>query len=145
MLDALGPGGEAQLRVRVAGALAAELDVALVASLFEKRAAGLYHNTAAILDGKRGYLGKYRKMHIPDDPGFYEKFYFTPGDLGFEQRLAEVERETSPWVMAGQFAVQHVLRPAETRDWLIRMLQVHQARASGGVGRHLLQSWPCYL
>ena len=68
-----------------------------------------------------------------------------PGDPGFEQRLAEVERETSPWVMAGQFSVQHVLRPAETRDWLIRMLQVHQARASGGVGRHLLQSWPCYL
>jgi len=66
------------------GALAAELDIALVASLFEKRAAGLYHNTAAILDGKRGYLGKYRKMHIPDDPRYYEKYYFTPGDLGYK-------------------------------------------------------------
>jgi N-carbamoylputrescine amidase len=66
------------------GVLAAELDVALVASLFEKRAAGLYHNTAAILDGKRGYLGKYRKMHIPDDPRYYEKYYFTPGDLGYK-------------------------------------------------------------
>lgn len=65
-------------------ALAAEYDLALIISLFEKRAEGLYHNTAAILDGKRGYVGKYRKMHIPDDPLFYEKFYFTPGDLGFK-------------------------------------------------------------
>ena len=63
--------------------LAAELDVVIVASLFEKRARGLYHNTAAVLDGKTGYLGKYRKMHIPDDPLFYEKYYFAPGDLGF--------------------------------------------------------------
>jgi N-carbamoylputrescine amidase len=65
-------------------ALAAELDVTIVASLFERRAPGLYHNTAAVLDGARGYVGKYRKMHIPDDPRFYEKFYFTPGDLGFK-------------------------------------------------------------
>jgi N-carbamoylputrescine amidase len=63
--------------------LAAELDVTVVASLFERRAAGIFHNTAAVIDGKRGYLGKYRKMHIPDDPRYYEKFYFTPGDLGF--------------------------------------------------------------
>ena len=55
----------------------------IVASLFEKRAEGLYHNTAAILDADGRYLGKYRKMHIPDDPQFHEKFYFTPGDLGF--------------------------------------------------------------
>jgi N-carbamoylputrescine amidase len=65
------------------GALAAELEVVLVASLFEKRAEGLYHNTAAIIDADGRYLGKYRKMHIPDDPQYYEKFYFTPGDLGF--------------------------------------------------------------
>ena len=65
------------------GALAAELDLVLVTSLFEKRATGLYHNTAVVLDGKLGIVGKYRKMHIPDDPGFYEKFYFTPGDMGF--------------------------------------------------------------
>ena len=64
-------------------ALARELGVTVIASLFERRARGLYHNTAAVLDGARGYLGMYRKMHIPDDPGFYEKFYFTPGDLGF--------------------------------------------------------------
>jgi N-carbamoylputrescine amidase len=64
--------------------LAAELDATLVLSLFERRAAGVYHNTAAVLDGKRGYLGKYRKMHIPDDPRYYEKFYFAPGDLGFK-------------------------------------------------------------
>jgi N-carbamoylputrescine amidase len=64
--------------------LAAELDVTVVASLFERRAAGIFHNTAAVIDGKRGYLGKYRKMHIPDDPRYYEKFYFTPGDLGFK-------------------------------------------------------------
>lgn len=64
-------------------ALARELGVVIVASLFEKRAEGLYHNTAAIIDADGSYLGKYRKMHIPDDPQFYEKFYFTPGDLGF--------------------------------------------------------------
>jgi N-carbamoylputrescine amidase len=63
--------------------LAAELGVVIVASLFEKRAAGLYHNTAAIIDADGAFLGKYRKMHIPDDPLYYEKFYFTPGDLGF--------------------------------------------------------------
>jgi N-carbamoylputrescine amidase len=64
-------------------ALAAELGIVIVASLFEKRAEGLYHNTAAIIDADGRYLGKYRKMHIPDDPQYYEKFYFTPGDLGF--------------------------------------------------------------
>jgi N-carbamoylputrescine amidase len=65
------------------GALAKELGVVIVASLFEKRAEGLYHNTAAVLDADGTYLGKYRKMHIPDDPQFYEKFYFAPGDTGF--------------------------------------------------------------
>ncbi len=64
--------------------LARELEVVIVASLFEKRARGLYHNTAVVLDADGSYLGKYRKMHIPDDPGFYEKFYFTPGDLGYK-------------------------------------------------------------
>ena len=63
--------------------VAAELEVVIVASLFERRSAGLYHNTAAVIDADGRYLGKYRKMHIPDDPLFYEKFYFTPGDLGF--------------------------------------------------------------
>ena len=66
------------------GELAKSLDVVIVASLFEKRAAGLYHNTAVVLDSDGSIAGKYRKMHIPDDPGFYEKFYFTPGDMGFE-------------------------------------------------------------
>jgi N-carbamoylputrescine amidase len=65
------------------GALAAELGIVIVASLFEKRAEGLYHNTAAIIDADGKFLGKYRKMHIPDDPQYHEKFYFTPGDLGF--------------------------------------------------------------
>lgn len=64
-------------------AVAAELGVVIVASLFEKRAEGLYHNTAAVIDADGRYLGKYRKMHIPDDPQYYEKFYFAPGDLGF--------------------------------------------------------------
>ena len=63
--------------------LAAELEVVIVASLFEKRAPGLYHNTAVVLERDGSIVGTYRKMHIPDDPGFYEKFYFTPGDLGF--------------------------------------------------------------
>lgn len=66
------------------GALAKELGVVLVLSLFEKRAAGLYHNTAVVLEKDGTIAGKYRKMHIPDDPAYYEKFYFTPGDLGFE-------------------------------------------------------------
>src|SRR3984893_15148357 len=65
------------------GDLARELRVVIVASLFEKRSAGLYHNTAVVIDADGKVLGKYRKMHIPDDPLFYEKFYFTPGDLGF--------------------------------------------------------------
>ena len=66
------------------GALAAELQVVIIASLFEKRTQGIYHNTTAVLDADGSYLGKYRKMHIPDDPAFYEKFYFTPGDLGYK-------------------------------------------------------------
>jgi N-carbamoylputrescine amidase len=64
--------------------LAKQLNVVIIASLFEKRAEGLYHNTTAVLDADGTYLGKYRKMHIPDDPGYYEKFYFTPGDLGYK-------------------------------------------------------------
>ena len=73
--------------------LAAELQVVVVASLFERRTAGLYHNTCVVIDADGSYLGKYRKMHIPDDPQFYEKFYFTPGDLGFrcfQTRYAKV-------------------------------------------------------
>ena len=65
------------------GKLATELGIVIVCSLFEKRAVGLYHNTAVVLDTDGSIAGKYRKMHIPDDPGYYEKFYFTPGDLGF--------------------------------------------------------------
>ena len=64
--------------------IAKQNNIVLVTSLFEKRAAGLYHNTAVVFDKDGSIAGKYRKMHIPDDPGFYEKFYFTPGDLGFE-------------------------------------------------------------
>jgi N-carbamoylputrescine amidase len=64
--------------------VARELNVVIIASLFEKRAEGLYHNTTAVIDADGTYLGKYRKMHIPDDPAFYEKFYFTPGDLGYK-------------------------------------------------------------
>jgi len=68
----------------VLGAVAKELGVVIIASLFEKRAQGIYHNTTAVLDADGAYLGKYRKMHIPDDPAYYEKFYFTPGDLGYK-------------------------------------------------------------
>ena len=64
--------------------IAKEKNVVIIASLFEKRSSGLYHNTTAVIDADGKYLGKYRKMHIPDDPGFYEKFYFTPGDLGYK-------------------------------------------------------------
>ena len=66
------------------GALAKELQVVIVTSLFERHAPGLYHNTAVVLEKDGTIAGKYRKMHIPDDPGYYEKFYFTPGDLGFQ-------------------------------------------------------------
>ena len=64
--------------------VAKELGIVIIASLFEKRAQGIYHNTTAVLDADGSYLGKYRKMHIPDDPAYYEKFYFTPGDLGYK-------------------------------------------------------------
>lgn len=64
--------------------LAAELGIVIIASLFEKRTQGIYHNTTAVLDADGSYLGKYRKMHIPDDPSYFEKFYFTPGDLGYK-------------------------------------------------------------
>lgn len=72
-----GPGTQAL------GDLARELDIVIVASLFEKRGVGLHHNTAVVIERNGAIAGKYRKMHIPDDPGYYEKFYFTPGDLGF--------------------------------------------------------------
>lgn len=74
------------------GALAKELGIVLVLSLFEKRAPGLYHNTAVVLEKDGTIAGKYRKMHIPDDPAYYEKFYFTPGDLGFEPINTSVGR-----------------------------------------------------
>jgi N-carbamoylputrescine amidase len=73
-----GPSSDALSKV------AKELGVVIIASLFEKRAQGLYHNTTAVLDADGSYLGKYRKMHIPDDPAYFEKFYFTPGDLGYK-------------------------------------------------------------
>ena len=66
------------------GTLARQFGVVIVTSLFERRAAGLYHNTAVVIEKDGSIAGKYRKMHIPDDPAYYEKFYFTPGDLGFE-------------------------------------------------------------
>lgn len=72
-----GPSTEALSKV------AKDAGVVIIASLFEKRTEGLYHNTTAVLDADGTYIGKYRKMHIPDDPAFYEKFYFTPGDLGY--------------------------------------------------------------
>ncbi|MDX2246443.1 MAG: carbon-nitrogen hydrolase [Bacteroidia bacterium] len=69
--------------VKVFQKVAKQLKVVIIASLFERRAQGLYHNTVAVIDADGSYLGKYRKNHIPDDPGYYEKFYFTPGDTGY--------------------------------------------------------------
>ena len=74
------PGATTELLEAVAG----ELGIVIIAALFERRASGVYHNTAAVIDADGRYLGKYRKMHIPQDPGFEEKFYFTPGDLGYK-------------------------------------------------------------
>ena len=64
--------------------LAGELGVVIISPLFEKRTEGIYHNTAVVIDADGSIVGSYRKMHIPDDPGYYEKFYFAPGDLGFK-------------------------------------------------------------
>jgi len=75
---------ESSPTIQKLGELASELKIVLIASLFEKRAPGIYHNTAVVFDADGSYLGKYRKMHIPDDPHYYEKFYFTPGDLGYK-------------------------------------------------------------
>uniref|UniRef100_Q3AS20 Carbon-nitrogen hydrolase family protein n=1 Tax=Chlorobium chlorochromatii (strain CaD3) TaxID=340177 RepID=Q3AS20_CHLCH len=87
--EAYEPFGEAEAipdgaTTRLMQELAAELGVVIIASLFERRARGLHHNTAVVIDADGSYLGMYRKMHIPDDPGFYEKFYFTPSDLGYK-------------------------------------------------------------
>ncbi len=76
--------------VKYWSSVAKDNSVVLVTSLFEKRTAGLYHNTAVVFESDGSVAGKYRKMHIPDDPGFYEKFYFTPGDLGFEPIVTSV-------------------------------------------------------
>ncbi len=89
--------------------LAAKHGVTVVLSLFERRAAGLYHNTAAIVDGDKGVVGSYRKMHIPDDPRYYEKFYFAPGDLGFRSfadrgRQSRRARVLGPVVPGGRAA-----------------------------------------
>jgi len=81
LAEAIHPGSGTVARLST---LAAELEVVIVAALFEQRAVGLYHNTAVVLDADGTFLGKYRKMHIPDDPGYYEKFYFAPGDLGYQ-------------------------------------------------------------
>jgi N-carbamoylputrescine amidase len=83
------PGPSTEVLSKIAG----NLSVVVIASLFEKRAQGIYHNTTAVINADGTYLGKYRKMHIPDDPSYYEKFYFTPGDLGyrvFKTRFANV-------------------------------------------------------
>ncbi len=74
------------------GSLAKRLGIVIVTSLFERRASGLYHNTAVVIERDGTIAGKYRKMHIPDDPGYYEKFYFTPGDLGFKPIQTSVGR-----------------------------------------------------
>jgi N-carbamoylputrescine amidase len=84
------PEGETTLKLQEA---AIRNQIVIIASLFEKRAQGIYHNTVAVIDADGDYLGKYRKSHIPDDPGYYEKFYFTPGDTGykvFETKFAKI-------------------------------------------------------
>ena len=78
------PVNENSPTIRELSKTAKDKNVVIIASLFEKRAEGIYHNTVAVIDADGKYLGKYRKMHIPDDPQFYEKFYFTPGDLGYK-------------------------------------------------------------
>lgn len=87
------PVSEKSATVKTLSAIAKKYKVVIVASLFEMRARGMYHNTAVVIDADGKYLGKYRKMHVPDDPQFYEKFYFSPGDLGyrvFKTRYADI-------------------------------------------------------
>jgi N-carbamoylputrescine amidase len=84
--------GESSPTIRELGELAQALGIVIIAGLFEKRASGLYHNTTVVLDADGSYLGKYRKMHIPNDPGYYEKFYFTPGDLGYRVFRSKVAK-----------------------------------------------------
>ena len=89
--------------------LAAELRIVVIASLFERRAAGVYHNTVAVIDADGSLAGLYRKMHIPDDPLYFEKFYFTPGDLGFrtfDTRYGKRGRSTRPHRRPGPATVR---------------------------------------
>ena len=97
--------------------LASELSVVIVASLFERRAAGVYHNTAAILDADGSLLGVYRKMHIPDDPLYYEKFYFTPGDTGFRAW-------DTPWCKIGTLICWDQWYPEAARLTAMRGAQI---------------------
>ena len=88
-------------------AVAREEQVVVIASLFERRAAGLYHNTAVTIEADGTLAGMYRKMHIPDDPLYYEKFYFTPGDLGFRCRRDRIRRASARWC-AGTSGIRKV-------------------------------------
>ncbi len=99
------PGATTELLEGVAG----ELGIVIIASLFERRASGIYHNTAAVIDADGRYLGKYRKMHIPQDPGFEEKFYFTPGDLGY--KVWDTKLVKSPSLFAG---INGIPRPLDS-------------------------------
>ena len=97
--------------------LAAANKVVLVTSLFEKRAPGLYHNTAVVFDRDGSIAGKYRKMHIPDDPAYYEKFYFTPGDIGFEPIQTSLGK-LGVLVLAGKAATRSMKKPANSMPGL---------------------------
>ena len=120
--------------IQVMQELARELEVVLVASVFEVRARGLYHNTAAVIDADGAYLGKYRKMHIPDDPGFYEKFYFTPGDLGykvFKTRYATIGVLICWDQWYPEAATEHSSEVRRTQQEAWKTIQMSHAVANG--------------
>ena len=108
------------------GKLARELNVEITASLFERRAAGIYHNTSVYLDATGAIIGKYRKMHIPDDPRFYEKYYFTPGDLGFQ---AVQGRHAKSGMLVCWDQWYHGETPEDARQQRDAWITMHRAHA----------------
>lgn len=124
------------------GRLAKELNVVIVASIFERRADGLYHNTAVVLEKDGSIAGKYRKMHIPDDPGYYEKYYFTPGDLGFRPVATSVGKLGVLVCWDQWFPEAARLMAMSGAELLLFPTAIGwDPRESGATGRRVVDAW----
>jgi N-carbamoylputrescine amidase len=123
------------------GRLAAELQVVLIVPLFEQRTQGLYHNSAVVFDADGALLGTYRKMHIPDDPGYYEKFYFTPGDLGYQTYRTRYATIGTPSAGISGFLRRHASRRCRGRRSLLpqRHWLARWRATRGGYAQH--EAW----